>query len=380
MRLKKALALALATTLTLSSSSIAAFAADPTPTPTPATSTGTTESETITGENTYLDTTKYLVTLPTSDTYGFNLDPLGVFGYFADSSNNGGTPELGSAALDNYVGKIVGTGNNSVVNMSSVDIVLECDFKLSSNISGLNIVAASTDISDDGNDIWFNVYGGIMNSGTYSAADGTVDINSDSNTDALDIELVTLSGEATGTKVLFGLPAATYTFSKVTDGYAYNMTPGTEQTAYFSLGGEMSAEGDWSQLENGGEVTLSCVYSFKGVKDVTSANALGKTGLITNAQGLDYLEEANPLSYTFTYSKATPANIVQDLKLTPATIALTNNVGTTCNVALGTQQVTLSGTTLTILSSWLSACPNGAYEITVSDNTTTKTISITVTD
>mgnify|MGYP003306915843 CR=1 FL=1 len=361
MRLKKALALALATTLTLSSSSIAAFATD-TPTDPDSKVEGT-----ITGADTYINTTKYVVTLPTATGFGFNLDPTGVYGYFQENGDSA-TPSLND--LSGKAGAIVGVDNNSVINMSSVPIVLECDFKLSSNISGVQFLATDDTIDDDKNDIWFNVYAGTVDTSNKYTASTT--------------DYATISGDATGTKVLFALDAADYVFKKTGNTYSYDRTDASQTAAYFSLGGKMSKNGDWSQLETDGTVTLSCVYSFKGLKSLPtdSADISTTTGFILNADSLEYLEEAETLAYTFTYSKGAANNITQDLGFTPTTIAVTNSSGTACNIPLTAQHVTLSGTTLTILSSWLSTCPNGTYVITLSDNvpdnTITKTISITI--
>ncbi|MDE6700276.1 MAG: hypothetical protein K2K10_04590, partial [Acetatifactor sp.] len=73
---------------------------------------------TVEGDTTYVDTTIYKVTLPTSSSLNFTLDPEGLVGFFADSANASATTAE-NADLSSYKGKIVGSGTETIVNESS---------------------------------------------------------------------------------------------------------------------------------------------------------------------------------------------------------------------------------------------------------------------
>lgn len=233
----------------------------------------------IDGEATYVETNIMVVTLPTSTSLKFNLDPTGVYGYFKENnSTNGDSVTTGD--LVDYAGKIVGIGYDEIVNKSSVDVVVTCDYKLTSTATDLNVVT-SGDVTTTGNDVKLQILGGTISGGDYTVENA--------HPTAID---------TTSTKALVALEAIDYEFTlsgnSVTDGdISYvPVTDSDENKAYFSIGGTLSKDGDWSELKDASNfLKLSCVYSFRAAKDVSVASTVN--GFVTaNAEDIEYLTEA----------------------------------------------------------------------------------------
>lgn len=253
MRLKKFLAFTLAATMVMSP--VTAFAADLTE---PG---GTDTPIDITGSTQYVDTVKYVVTLPTATGLDFKLDPQGTFGYFSDDANSSKDSVAAGTDLASYAGKIVGVGKQSVVNKSSVPIVVTCKFTLSTDAKSVNIITdQTTTINDNGNDVRLNIVGGSVDedgkftAGTYKTAVGT-----------------------TATEATMALGAADYEFKKGADAATVTYEPKaqadgvtTEVCGYFSIAGDVSKSGDWTEIK-ANALKLSCVYSFAGATDISEA-------------------------------------------------------------------------------------------------------------
>lgn len=230
----------------------------------------------IEGDATYVETTKYVVTVPTSAKLQFNLDPTGVYGYFLDNDGDAGD-SVTSGDLVDYAGKIVGQGYDKIINKSSVDVVVTCDYTLTSSAQKLNVVTGGDAVTVSGNEVCLKIIGGTLSGsdfieGTYALPVGTASTKASVALDAVDY-MFQLSGGDLSTGDIIYVPV---------DDDAENM-------AVLSIGGVLSKDGDWSELDTDSSLLkLTCVYSFKGAKDISAVATTDK--FVTNSSDLDDLE------------------------------------------------------------------------------------------
>lgn len=285
MRIRKIMAIAIALVLVFSSTG-AVFAAELPEEITEAT--GEQEGQ-VGGDSTYVDTVRYKVTLPTTESLGFNIDPEGLYGFFADEKNSEATavdPEL----LTEYEGKIASTGTASVTNKSSIPIVVTCSFSVETATEGIDFKSLKDELDDEKKEMAIGIMPVVM----VDDAEQVVDTNALS---------VASKDKVTPDKILFGLEEADYEFTYAEGEYDYKQKAEadgvvTETNAYFQIGGIVSKLADWTEIGNEGkEVNLNCVFSFVGAK-VFKEGALAddSTGVVVLEDNITYLVEPEPES------------------------------------------------------------------------------------
>lgn len=294
MKLKRILAGAMAMTMVLATNV----------TPVSAAQANKTGNLTVEGDTTYVDTTIYKVTLPTSSSLKFTLDPEGLIGYFADSANASATT-VASADLSAYKGKIVGSGSDVIANESSVPIQLTCKYYVTNADDViLTSVKSATDISggdaawdDEKNMILLEAVAAKKSDAEASGyAPTAMDAPAvDSSTSVIAINSTSASDPSS---ISFALAAAPYEFKKGSDGtFTYVPKDGATlddtQHAVVSLAGFVGADADWSALaaaETGSKLTLNCIYSMKGLEAIGSG-AINDQNAVIDATKLTVANE-----------------------------------------------------------------------------------------
>lgn len=336
----------------------------------------------VEGGATYVDTTVYKVTLPTTNSLNFTLDPSGIFGYVKDPANASATA-VDSTTLTGYKGKIVGVGAHNIVNKSSVPIAVNCAYTLSTTASDVTFTTDTTlnQNTISGNNICLKVVAGTA----------TVSGNEVTNFAKGTYEKALAANATTGNDVTVLLGAADYeyTISGNNIGYEPKSTGTTEDSAALSIDGFISPDHDWTELASGGKkVKLGCVYSFKGVKDssaVASGDITDKV-VTANADKIVYLDGSGSGSsntLTGTYSKASSSLYAIDLGFTPSSVILTSSPSNTSQSTElnSTTHYVMEGTTFKLRKSWTSTLKSGGtYVLKLSDGSTTKTLTLSITD
>lgn len=229
---------------------------------------------TVEGDTTYVDTTIYKVTLPTSSSLNFTLDPEGLVGFFADSANASATTAE-NADLSSYKGKIVGSGTETIINESSVPIQLTCKYYLT-NADGITVKTAKDSDWDDAQKMLLLEAVAAKKSVADATGYAPTAIDTpavDASTSVVAISSVDPTAPST---IAFALAAAPYEFKKGDDGsFTYIPKDGATlddtQHAVLSLAGFVSSDADWAALaeaQAGSKLTLNCVYSIKGLSQI----------------------------------------------------------------------------------------------------------------
>lgn len=344
----------------------------------------------VEGGASYVNTTVYKVTLPTSNSLNFTLDPSGIFGYVKDQTDQGNTvTAVDPGDLATFAGKIVGVGSHNIINKSSIPVAVTCDYKLSTTASDISFGTADTPTpaTVSGNEINLTVVGGNL---TVSGNDYIFD-------EATGADAFSKGIGTNSTKVMVVLDKTDYQYT--VSGNQFGYAPSTvssanlEETAGLTIGGCISKDHDWSALTgtNAKTVKLSCVYSFKGVKtfvqsDLTAdgfvKDSADKTQIVyldgTNAGG-----SGGSTALTGTYSKATGGAFSMPLNgFDVKTVTVTSKPGTTgMSTSLNTTtHYTLKDDTFYLKTAWVSGLATGTWTIDLSDGTTTKTLTLTVTN
>lgn len=289
MRVKKIVALATVLAMVLASTGIASVAAT-------TTSTGST-SGSVTGDSTYVDTVRYKVTLPTSASLDFNVDPEGLFGYFLA---NPSATAVDQTDLTGFAGQVVSTNYATVKNQSSVPIIVTCDFNVTTtaDVTLVDFNGGSGTVDDEANELALAVLPCVSGSAIAAVTGSATSVIS--------------TDPAAPNSMDFGLLPADYEFT--TDGSAYDYVqkaPGsgvtTETEAYFRIGGIVSKLADWSAIaQSGNEVNLSCVFSYEGVKDITGAIASDGTSLVSTPASITYFATPTPTATPSPTATPTP--------------------------------------------------------------------------
>lgn len=217
MQNKKILALSLATAMLLGSSLSVSAA------------TGTAENttgETITGSGdiTYVDTTVYNVTLPTTSSLNLTVDPQGLSGMTGETATE--------ADLAAYAGKITSSSKPIINNLSSKPMKVSVELQVTGDATAVTTEAAvEADTSNN-----------VLLYAVPSATDvkGSVDNYSASATG------IVMKKDAAVT-VDFILPEATYNFTKDGSNYGYEVADGeTGHGTALSFEGLVNKNADWS--------------------------------------------------------------------------------------------------------------------------------------
>lgn len=371
MKAKKFLAAMMAAVLAVTPVTVSAGNVTPTDAP------GSGDEIKIDGDNVYVDTLVYKVTLPTSTGLNFNLDPQGVYGYFSNPDGVTNTSPK-KEDLSSFAGKIVGVGAHNIKNQSSVPVAVTCDYKLETDASGLEIMTTGT-VDDSKKQVKLNIVGGTTdNAGKFTAAAGS---------DAYEATV----GE-TSSKVQLVLGEADYVFKEDSGSYTYEAatTGTTETSAAVSISGQISKDADWSDLSGSSakKLTLSCVYSFDGVKNA-APTGLTKTaeGFVTaGADKLEYLGNSaagNILTATYSKAQGNGAGLpvaLNGFTVRSATVVSRPDVsGAVSNTFTAGDQYKIDGDNFVLRGPWISTRAVGNWVIELSDGTTTKTLTVTVT-
>lgn len=371
MKAKKLLAAMMAAVLAVSPATV--FASNVTPIEAP----GSGDEIKIDGDNVYVDTLVYKVTLPTSTGLNFNLDPQGVYGYFSNPDGVTNTSPK-KEELASFAGKIVGVGAHDIKNQSSVPVAVTCDYKLETDSDGLEIMTSGT-IDNAKKQVKLNIVGGKTDTtGKFTASAGS---------DAYEAAV----GEESS-KVQLVLGEADYVFKESNGSYTYEAatTGTTETTAAVSISGQISKDADWSDLSGSSakKLTLSCVYSFDGVKDA-APTGLTKTadGFVTaGADKLEYLGNGaggNTLSATYSKSKGNGAGLPVALNgftvKTAKVVGRPDVSGAVSNPFTAGDQYKIDGDNFVLRGPWISTRAVGDWVIELSDGSTTKTLTVTIT-
>ena len=276
MRIRKIMAMAIAAILVLSSTG-AVFASEITD---PVGS----QNGSVEGGSTYVDTVKYKVTLPTTESLGFNIDPEGLYGYFSDEANQDKT-SVDPGDLEDYEGKIASTGTASITNKSSIPVVVTTSFSIKTTAEGIAFKGLNDVLDPEKNEMAIGVIPVVSGSAI-------------SLTNALSI---VSSDDESPDDILFGLNKADYEFTFDGVDYDYEQkAPGEDvvdaTNAYFRIGGYVSKDADWKQIgEDGKEVNLDCVFSFVGAKVIAEgALADDDSGVVVDVEKITFLVEAEP--------------------------------------------------------------------------------------
>lgn len=192
-------------------------------------------ADTIGGDVNYVDTTIYKVTLPTTQGMGFTLDPQGL-----------ASLDEGGEHSDENAGDIIGVGTMTAVNESSVDVTLSAKFYIVDS-SGEATLSDTTISSEEANEIAMVITSDVA------------DVDASENDFA-----VTANAEEDATAVKFDMAAATYTFTKTDDGYAYVLTPDSGSKVNMTIGGKVAKDADWSAYTGADAetITLNVVFEF----------------------------------------------------------------------------------------------------------------------
>lgn len=245
MKRKKLLALTMAAAM-IFGSSLSAVAA----TGTAENSTG--ETVTGTGDVTYVDTTVYSVTLPTSSSISLVVDPQGLAGL--ESGDTATSDELAV-----HAGTVTCASIPIVTNLSSVDMKISVALQLTGNATPVS----SGDAVNTGTDTNILLYAVPSAVDTLGQASGYVGSTTG---------IVMTTG--TAANVDFILPAATYNFTKTVSGsdvsgnnlYAVNFELAAGETGHgtgLKFEGLVNKNADWSAYANGGQsIGMTAVFTF----------------------------------------------------------------------------------------------------------------------
>lgn len=238
MKLKKLIALA--ATATLAMSSMTAFAS---------------ELE-IGGDLDYVNTTIYNLTLPTSESLAFKLDPQGL------TSLDAGKYDSSKAGL------ITSETPMTAINKSSVDVKLSATFYI---VDSSDKVALKSSISDE------------------KANEIALTVTADDTTNT--VINVTEKTKDDATAKDFAMTKATYNFAKDANGdYTYELDDSTGSTLNLTIGGNIAKEADWSAYtgDDAATITLHAVFKFTNADgDAIDAEAADTTPVYSKANGAE---------------------------------------------------------------------------------------------
>lgn len=237
----------------------------------------------VEGDTTYIETTKYKVTLPTIESLDFTLDPEGLVGYFGD---NDSATEATKEALADYAGAIVSGGTTQAINKSSVPVKLTCTFSLE-NVGNAEFVTdkQASLVDAEGTKETANK---ILLEIVPVAADAT-EVEAVEDLTAEGVLAIAVSTEEDATnELVFALPEATYQFVKTADGYDYQQTDDDPTgIATFGVTGYVAKDADWSDLaEATDKLTLNCVYKFSPLTEAPTDAYDATTFVVTDASKL----------------------------------------------------------------------------------------------
>lgn len=224
--------------------------------------TGTDENttgNTVTGSGdvSYVDTTVYSVTLPTTATTSLVVDPQGLTGL-----TNGSTATADE--LEAYAGKITCASTPIVTNLSSVPMKVSVKLAMTGDATPVKTVEAVNDTTTKANNVLLYA--------VPSAADTK---GVESNYIASTTGVVLSATEAT---VDFILPAAEYNYKKAEDGtITYEVVAGeTGHGSGLSFGGYVNKHADWSDYVKETDpkaIGMTAVFTFtKTIADGEAAD------------------------------------------------------------------------------------------------------------
>lgn len=338
----------------------------------------------IGGETEYVETTKYKVTLPTTTSMKFTLDPVGLAGYFAANES---ASTVSADDLADYEGQIFSNAFAVAENESSVPIELKCKFYVK-NSDGATLVDKAADVDPDGNEILLAV-AAIQNTKLEGATEDTMPTmvgdapitlglgTADATTSSV---AITGTTAATANEFTFALAPADYVFTKGADATTYeedeDYTKVAANYAKMAVIGLVSKNGDWktfSEKTGDNVLSLQCVYTFAGLKEIGD-DAVSKANAVIDASKLTRMESAGPQAEIAISSAAGVAATAtlgtEDYTLKSVVLVSYTRNGTAAaynKTAVNGTHYTLTDDTFTLLSGMTSAWTAAEFTITYED-------------
>lgn len=382
MQNKKILALSLATAMLLGSSLSVSAA------------TGTAENatgETITGSGdiTYVDTTVYNVTLPTTGGLDLTVDPQGLSGMTGETATE--------ADLAAYAGKITSSSKPIITNLSSKPMKVSVALQITGDATAVTTAAA--------------VEADTSNNVLLYAVPSATDVKGSADNYSASATGIVMKKDAAVT-VDFILPEATYNFKKDGSNYTYELAEGeTGHGTALSFEGLVNKNADWSAYiaeSSPKTIGMTAKFTFTNtlVADTDVADATAGAPFAMKAYTGDKVTvtpaDVAPSISDVTYSIATGGALTIPYSLgsgASAATAVTDvamkygssfysknglwNFATNLN-----DYVTINSSSIVISDEWMAAYSAGTYELYVvydnnvaTDETATyDLITITVTE
>lgn len=362
MKLRKFVTCALSTAM-VCAMSVPAFAAGELTEP------GSSGDLSIGGDVNYAETTIYKVTLPTTSGVSFVLDPQGLLSLGTDGS---GTYDEAEA------GKIVGTGTMVAKNESSVPIKLSASFYVSDASSavptGITLVETADDIDDS------TTTARIVVQGTKTQILDTSTIGE--STQWGDALAVTSVDSTAADKVSFALEASTYEFTYAGGNYAYELDADASDNydqVVMQISGQVAKDADWGDYTGDSKKTLqlNTVFSFEGLKEIgADAKSTDVYGLVADETKLVGF---TPADIEKTFVKGASDNVTIELAGEIDTVKFTKLGTVDKDFILTSTQATISGSSLTLLGSWIKGFTADAEFVVTLEDGQTQNITLKIT-
>lgn len=358
--------------------------------------TGTAENTTGTeitgnGDVSYIDTTVYSVTLPTTNSTKLTIDPQGLLGLGAGET---ATPE----ELADYAGKITCSATPIVTNLSSEPMKITA--KLSLTGSGATAVTAAANVEDQTTK--------KENVLLYAIPSSVDTMDAEANYTASETGIVLTTTEAS---VNFILPAAEYNFKKDEAGTTttYELVEGEKgHGTGLSFEGLVNKYADWSAYTGSSatkQIGMKAVFTFTNtIADGEAADTtdgapyamMPYSGTKVAVEPKNTAPVLNNGTDTVTYSKASGGNIVIPVKLgagelgadaiTDVALQFTDDTYHSVNGLWGfattfKDSFTITNSSITIDSGYLEYVSVGDHNLIVvfdGDDSATQTVKISV--
>lgn len=351
MKLRKKIAALLAATLVMTLFPTTVFAADVT------SLSDNSVSGNVSGNVNYVDTVKYIVTLPTTANLDFALDPQGL-----STISDGQTVSEG--ALANSEGKIVSTKQTYVKNASSVPIKLSAKFYITDGAGAaptdVSIVSQNTSVSNNTRSLYLEILTGTAEGVSANNYVSTNFVSANSGAP------ITATTAASATEVLYQLDKADYAFHN--DGtvsapvYEYVLDTNVSDNydcTYFTVSGSVAKDADWSAYAGDTKtksLKLNAVFTFTPLNSfVSAANSGTAYRLVTTASSLD-----ETASGSTTQSKTSSGAAVTYNITSPVTSVTVQKSTATSPAAVTSTRYSQTASTITFTTDWVTALKTAA--------------------
>ena len=198
----------------------------------------------IEGDVNYINTTKYQVTLPTTSSMKFALDPQGL------SSLDGSDATYSDADA----GKIVSSTMMTATNESSVDLDLVCQFYVVDSEGTLTLVDKDGTVDDTKKEIKLTIQHDTDGTATDTAVGSWVDLVT-----------VTSTSSTTPSEEKQNIGAAVWEFGGSSGNYTYTLKSNTGKKLNLKITGSVAKEYDWgayTRTDDPETIELHSVFKF----------------------------------------------------------------------------------------------------------------------